>query len=114
MIRLNLRIAGKFRNCSVTICGRVCHYVDEYLLKEEMKGWIKVCDFKKLREDYKTNARRAEAVKDWHVMFEMLHPFEDGNGRVGRIFLNLHRKRLGLPIEIIYEKNKHYYYNWFE
>src|SRR3990167_7533279 len=36
-----------------------------------------------------------------HVSYEEIHPFVDGNGRTGRIFLNWERLRVGLPILII-------------
>jgi Fic family protein len=49
-----------------------------------------------------------------HVKFEKIHPFEDGNGRIGRILLNWQRVKAGLPILTIYEKDKHAYYKWFE
>lgn len=31
-----------------------------------------------------------------HIEFELLHPFEDGNGRMGRLLMNYMTKRLGL------------------
>ena len=44
-----------------------------------------------------------EYLRDVHVMFERIHPFEDGNGRVGRILYNWQRVRNGLPIHVIHE-----------
>lgn len=49
-----------------------------------------------------------------HVAYEKIHPFVDGNGRTGRMFMNWHRvKLLGLPILVIKEAEKHEYYKWF-
>jgi len=48
-----------------------------------------------------------------HIEFEKIHPFLDGNGRVGRILYNWQRLRFGLEIEIIWEKEKYDYYTWF-
>lgn len=43
----------------------------------------------------------AEAVASRHAAFERLHPFLDGNGRAGRLLLNLVLVRLGYPPAII-------------
>ena len=58
---------------------------------------------------------RTAHCKRTHIDFEQLHPFEDGNGRVGRILYNIHRVTLGLPIHIIHEGEEQMeYYKWFK
>lgn len=49
-----------------------------------------------------------------HVRYEKIHPFVDGNGRTGRIFMNYWRIKNGLPILVIKEIARHKYYEWFK
>jgi len=49
-----------------------------------------------------------------HVQFEAIHPFIDGNGRIGRIILNWHLvKKFDAPLLIYTEEDKHTYYMLF-
>jgi len=47
-----------------------------------------------------------EALAKLHARFEQVHPFLDGNGRAGRLILNLLLVRLGFPPAIIYKGNR--------
>jgi hypothetical protein len=47
-----------------------------------------------------------EALARLHSRFEQVHPFLDGNGRAGRLVLNLLLIRLGFPPAIIYKGNR--------
>lgn len=113
LLMQNLRpdIAGKFRNCDVYIGGHRKYFISESLLREEVKGWIKTCDFKKLAK--KNKKEREKIIKEWHVMIESIHPHVDGNGRCYRLIMNTHRLRARLPILIIKESKKWNYYSWF-
>jgi len=52
-------------------------------------------------------------IKADHIAFERIHPFIDGNGRVGRMLMNWQRLNAGLPILVIKEAEKQVYYLWF-
>ena len=47
-----------------------------------------------------------EALAAAHCRFEQTHPFIDGNGRTGRLVLNLILVRLGYPPVVIYKRHR--------
>jgi hypothetical protein len=51
----------------------------------------------------------AEAIAVRHAEFERIHPFLDGNGRTGRLLMNLILVRLGYPPAIIYKRDRSRY-----
>ena len=52
-----------------------------------------------------------EELAKIHCRFEQIHPFFDGNGRTGRLILNLILVRLGYPPMVIYKRDREKYLN---
>lgn len=49
-------------------------------------------------------------LADFHIQFEHIHPFEDGNGRTGRLLINFELIKNGmLPIVILKEERSDYF-----
>ncbi len=54
-----------------------------------------------------------EKIAKFHLEFEHIHPFCDGNGRIGRVLINYKLMQLGFPPIIIRDKEKFTYYKSF-
>ena len=72
---------------------------------------------RKLLSDYHAiSAPTLDELLDFHVQFERIHPFQDGNGRVGRLILFKECLRSGIVPFIIDDELKMFYYrglqNW--
>ncbi len=99
---LNRRIAGKIRDCDVWVGGRKCFEPEK--IKEQLSL---LCGLPYPKDE--------EEIKIWHIHFEGIHPFEDGNGRIGRILMNIQRLKISLPLLIInHGKEQMEYYKWFK
>ncbi len=107
---------GVFKKGKVTVGGKETK--PWYVIPELMDNWCKdVNEFinSKLKI---SNVRLAESeeeeeVKQFHIRYEKIHPFADGNGRTGRIFMNWMRHRLYMPLLTIRASEKEDYYKWF-
>ena len=79
---------------------------NDTILPENVAG-----EMRTLLADY--NARPAKTFEDivaFHVAFERIHPFQDGNGRVGRLILFKECLKHGIVPFIIEDDLKYFYY----
>lgn len=97
MKNLNKQIAGKIRSVNVRVGY---HFMPK---PNEIENLLnRLLEFTPKTED---------EVEDWHIRFENIHPFADGNGRIGRIIMNWQRIKNDLPLLIIhtgYEQDEYY------
>jgi len=54
-----------------------------------------------------------DKIARFHLDFETVHPFCDGNGRMGRVLINCQFGQYGFPNIMIRDKEKHTYYKAF-
>lgn len=73
-------------------------------VEAEVGGWLKAAGALKAR-----TPRFPEEVAELHCRFEQIHPFLDGNGRTGRLIMNLVLVRLGYPPAVIYKRDRERY-----
>lgn len=70
-------------------------------------------DMKVLLEWYAKNKKRINpvvATAYFHTAFELIHPFVDGNGRVGRLLMNFILRKNGYPMINLPNRRKRDYY----
>ena len=92
---------------------------------DSRKEWFNVGDYKKLANEAGNMKTSSPKLMEWynsltevtikeiiefHARFEKIHPFQDGNGRVGRIIAFKECLKNNIIPFIILDKDKLYYY----
>lgn len=93
--------AGSYRNHAVRIVGAYVPTANYLKIPQLMKGLIK--DINKKDSDI------IAKVAKIHSRFEQIHPFSDGNGRIGRLIMVAMLLKSNLPPAIIRQEKKRLY-----
>ena len=97
---------GVYRRVPVKIMGAKHEPVQPYLIQPKMK---------QLLDDYRNNTDHIiPRLARFHIEFEGIHPFIDGNGRTGRMLVNLELMKAGYPPIDIKFADRISYYNAFD
>ncbi len=95
---------GTYRRIPVRIMGAYTEPLQPYMVQPAMEGLL--IENNKRAETMNT----IERIARFHLEFEGIHPFIDGNGRTGRLVLNLDLIRNGYPpINVKFTDRKRYY-----
>ena len=95
---------GVYRRIPVKIMGAYTEPVQPYLIEP------KVTELLAADNERKGVLHDIERVARFHLEFEGIHPFIDGNGRTGRLLMNLELIKCGYPpINVKFADRKRYY-----
>ncbi|WP_218742482.1 Fic family protein [Mycoplasmopsis anatis] len=113
---------------------KTLHYLIKRATKAENTSWIKIGDYKtrpniigdretsdpkNVQKDIKNLLKKYNSIKtitledivDFHYKFEIIHPFQDGNGRVGRLIAFKECLKNNIVPFIIEDRKKYFYYH---
>ena len=100
---------GKFKTTQNLILGVEFEPTKPYLVPFEIEDWCNNLSYR--LENAKTNEEKVEIIMDQHIKFEKIHPFNDGNGRTGRLLIIHSCLKEGLEPIIIPKEEKGKYIN---
>lgn len=95
---------GVYRRIPVKIMGAYTEPVQPYLIEPKMTELLQSDN------ERKGAIHDIERIARFHLEFEGIHPFIDGNGRTGRLLMNLELIKCGFPpINVKFTDRKRYY-----
>lgn len=95
---------GVYRRVPVRIMGAFTEPVQPYMIEPKIKELLAE------NEKRKATMNIIERVARFHLEFESIHPFIDGNGRTGRLLMNFELMQNGYPpINVKFTDRKRYY-----
>ena len=95
---------GVYRRVPVRIMGAFTEPVQPYMIEP------KITELLAENEKRKATMNIIERVARFHLEFESIHPFIDGNGRTGRLLMNFELMQNGYPpINVKFSDRKRYY-----
>jgi excisionase family DNA binding protein len=97
---------GVYRRIPVKILGAFHEPPQPYQISEQMEQLVASL--------FKDNRHSIEKAALFHLHFEGIHPFIDGNGRTGRLLLNLMLMQAGYPSINVKFTDRHRYYACFD
>ncbi|KNY28994.1 Fic family protein [Pseudobacteroides cellulosolvens] len=98
---------GVYRRIPVRIMGAKHEPPQPYLVPVQMEQLMA------RHEEMVNTMHTVERVSLYHLLFEGVHPFIDGNGRTGRLLLNFELSSAGLPAINIKFADRRKYYDCF-
>jgi len=96
--------AGRYRNHAVRIVG--ANVTTANFLK------VPTLMNKLVKDVNKTSKDVVKHVSKIHSEFEQIHPFSDGNGRIGRVLIHAMLLRKKIPPAVIMQKKRKFYYKY--
>lgn len=97
---------GVYRRVPVRMMGAKHEPVQPYMIQPQME--------KLLEQYHKSTEHMILKLARFHIEFEAIHPFIDGNGRTGRLLVNMELMKAGYsPIDIKFT-DRIAYYNAFD
>ncbi|KMK51272.1 cell division protein Fic [[Actinobacillus] muris] len=102
--------AGKYRNVPVMIGGSEHIPPQPYLVQTEMDNLLINYHQSTSALPHSDEFLDIKCIARLHADFVHIHPFTDGNGRTGRLLMNLELIKRGYPLAIISDSDRIEYY----